>query len=293
MPDLLLNIGDVQHLRLYPAHGWTTNSQNLRLLWLPVLRIVRSTNEVRSSFGLAPITTSQINEVEAFRHTVEKLALSLRELHKAVEFIRRSGGLDGSIRDEYRVEALIPIFVDSVYSYVRRLADRFANAIRFLLFRHAESAPRQYRKLRSLASDHKRLNALGPFFNLAPFTEAVDQHSNWFDLVRDSEPSDGVFRKGIRDALEHHPVIVKVARSQSGDDPWDVAAFMQSPSLVNTELLFPIYTILRDLCSLFAGLVRAVDSSGQYIGPFHKDVLFLTGLDEDATGFWPPLGADA
>ena len=293
MPDLLCDIANPRQLSQYPAHGWAVSSQNLRLLWLPVVRIVRCASDVRSSRGLPPLTVAQMNEVHAFRQTVEKLALSLRELHKAVTFVQRCGGIDGPVRDDYRVEALIPVFVDSVYSYVRRLADRLANALRFLLFQHAESAPRQYSKLRALLSDPERLKNLVPLFDLAHLRSAIVVHSGWFDLVRDSELADGVHRKGIRDALEHHPVIVSVARSKNGDEPWEVAAFMRSPSHVNTELLTPIRTIMQDLCALFAGVVATVDAAGNYVVSFNGDAVFLTGRDADSTGFWPPLAADA
>jgi hypothetical protein len=78
MPQrLAIDIREPAQASKFPKHGWASNSQGYRLLWLPVLTLVRAD-------GAGPGVT----EASALQSMVENLCITLRELHGCQRRVR-------------------------------------------------------------------------------------------------------------------------------------------------------------------------------------------------------------
>jgi len=281
-----------------PGHGWARNSQGNKLLWLPVLRLVHQAGTIRRAAGLqADLSRGQFGEIRAFDQTVRHFAIALRELGKCIR-LGSDPGFDEDPVDTERwntgleASTLLPLYVDLAFVYARRLADHFAKAIRYILFTHCESAPREYKALRPLIANRAKLELLKPLCSVDLLRLAFERHSAWFDKLRRSTDQNGEVRKGIRDIMEHHPSAVTVQHAKAEDGPWEINANLGEPGTnasFRSELIPTLKMIVTDLAGLWtmvcgsAGLRVATRS---WIAPY-GDVLLLTGNDDDSTAFWP------
>lgn len=296
MVSIELDFANVKQLKKFPRHGWAINSQGHKLLWFPIVRHIFNATKINPN-----MSGGQFYELLAFEHSLQKLTLSLRELHKSKRIAVLEGGIvdttglaDASDVDKFNkaIEAsqLVPLYVDLAYVYLRRLADLLVTASRYVLFENYQSAPRKFKKLRELLSDNKKVEKLKPICDVTLLEQAVKEHSSWFDIIRDKKMEDETGRKGIRDIMEHHPVLVSVQYSKSGDDPWKVGAFLQQAGK-HQELISPLIKIFEDFCELLTGICSVVNSKGSYAqwNIHYGDCVMLSGFDEDITGFWPEI----
>lgn len=270
----------------YPSHGWAVNSQGIKLLWLPLLHLVEEAGKIREREGIEKkLTLAHIKEVRCFHDLVEKLFITLRELHRTTVFMASCGGFDNPKNDTEGIGQTIPLYVDLTYMYLRRLADHFTRAIRFSVFEHFDSAPREFKRLRKMNSTS--LSSLNPLVDIDHFISAIQDNDNWFDILR----SDGT-RKGLRDSLEHHPTSIQVQQSKVGDGPWEVEAYLMSGE-THRKLLNPISSMVNEICSMFSAVHKCIvwgDSYEKWVVPY-GDCILTTGNDDDWTGFWPEIGA--
>ena len=283
-----------------PRHGWATNSQGTKLLWLPILRLVHEAENIRKAGGQpGELSLGQWAEIRSFEQTVRHFLLTLRELAKCIRL-----GSDACL-DQVDIEklntsreasSLIPVYVDLAFVYLRRLADQFAKASRHVLFTHSESAPREYKKLRILIADRAKLHLLKPLCDTNVLRQAFERHSGWLDKLRDSTGENGALQKGIRDIMEHHPIAVQVYHSRVGDRPWELNANLGEHG-VNTsfhsELIPTLKIIVTDMADLWTMVCRATSlpvAEKLWVAPY-GDAVVLTGNDDDSTAFWPESAA--
>lgn len=123
MANITFDFGRKEQEKGYPSHGWAVNSQNIKLLWLPLLRLIEDAGKIREQKGIEnKLTLAHTKEIRSFHDLVEKLFLSLRELHRTTSFVVSCGGFANPKNDTEGVGQTIPLYVDLVYMYLRRLS---------------------------------------------------------------------------------------------------------------------------------------------------------------------------
>ncbi|TAL27305.1 MAG: hypothetical protein EPN94_01765, partial [Nitrospirae bacterium] len=191
----------------YLNHGWAINSQGLKLLWLPILRLMKQAQMIRSGHGIVnQLHSNQWEEIRAFETTTYRFALALKELHKHIRIGTEHIGIndpdnEGKI-ESYEANTLVPLFIDLSFIYARRLADQFAMASRYVLFKKAGSSPPKYKDLKLRIANAKSLSQLEPICDANILQKAFASHSGWLDKLRNSDDR-GKVQKGIRDIMEH------------------------------------------------------------------------------------------
>jgi hypothetical protein len=293
---IALDFADSSRVGRVPRHGWARNSQGVKLLWLPVLRLVHEAHNIRKSKGLPKeLSRGQWSEIKAFDQTVRHFALSLRELAKCVR-VGSDPSTDQEDNEKFNTSletsSLIPLYVDLAFVYARRLADHFARASRNVLFEFSGSAPMEYKKLRPVVADQVKLQRLVPICDADVLRQAFERHSGWLDKLRKSKDESGESQNGIRDMMEHHPIAVTVHHSQVGDGPWEVIANLGEPGIntsFRSELIPTLKVIVTDMASLWTMVCDSVglQAAGQlWVAPY-GDAVLLSGNDDDSTAFWP------
>jgi hypothetical protein len=226
--------------------------------------------------------------------------LSLRELAKSVR-LGSDPCLGTSDKEKWNISceasSLVPLYLDLSVVYARRLADHFARASRYVLFKHPDSAPREYKNLRRVIAEPTKLQRLEPICDAMLLREAFERHSGWLDKLRDSMDASGELRKGIRDIIEHHPVALNVHHSQVGDGPWQITANAGEPG-INASFRPDLLPILNEVVGGMATLWTSVCASARlapakelWVAPY-GDAVLLTGNDDDWTAFWPEISAE-
>ena len=279
-----------------PRHGWAKNSQGVKLLWLPVLRLVHEAHNIRKANGLPEeLSLGQWSEIRAFDQTVRHFALTLRELAKCIRlgsdpcFDQGDGERWNTSKE---ASSLVPLYVDLAFVNVRRLADHFSRASRYVLFKHPGSTTSKYKNLRPVIADQAKLERLGPICDVDVLREAFERHSGWLEKLRRSTDENRKSRKGIRDIMEHDPSAVTVHHSQVGDGPWEVIANLGEPGInasFRPDLISTLKVIVTDMASLWTMVCDSagLPAAGQlWVAPY-GDAVLLTGNDDDSTAFWP------
>ena len=297
MTKLLIDFKDTISSDQYPSHGWARNSQGLKLLWLPIVRNVcqlavpiASNSQNRSR----DLSVDQILEIKAFHVTLEKLVLTLRYLSNFME-CGKEPAIHAPSNAEFnlRMEAVntVPLFVDLAFVYLRRLADDFARASRFVCFRYADNAPRKFKQLRKHVCNGDLDDLL---VNPDMMQEAFNNCAGWFDSLN-ARPEAAETRRGIRSSIEHHPVFISAQHSKDGDEPWQLEVSLGWPG--QKEYVRDVVSILRqiisELCRFWTVMCRAISTDNEYIKwicPYGDQLGGITGNDENITNFWPKLG---
>lgn len=97
---IALDFADSSREDAIPQHGWAKNSQGVKLLWLPVIRLMHEAYNIRKAKGLTEVLTQgQFAELGAFAQVVDQLTLTLRELAKCIR-IGSDPGIDQSNQDQ-------------------------------------------------------------------------------------------------------------------------------------------------------------------------------------------------
>jgi len=296
--QLAIDFGDPALAERVPEHGWARNSQGVKLLWLPVLRLISARGGIRTASGeIIPLTQDQIFEMGAFSATVMRFALTLGELGKCVRLAAMPAfhqSDDESFNSNMRAASLLPLYIDLAYVYARRLADRFARSVRYVLFRRHAIAPHRYKILREDIAHQSSLQRLDPMCNADTLRAAFARHCAWFDRLRDSEDEAGKTRKGIRDIMEHRPVVAHLRYSKVGEERWQMCVDL-GHDLSNAEfrgdLISTLRFIVEDMCALWTMVcdsVALVPAQRPWVVPY-GDAFLLAGNDDDQTAFWPEI----
>jgi hypothetical protein len=243
------------------------------------------------------LSWGQWEDIRTFDATTRYFALSLRELHKYIRI-----GSD-PLFDEQDVKklnagneaiSLIPLFIDQAFIYIRRLADQFLRASRYVLFKNTKSVALKYDRFEKFVVNQKNLEMLAPICDVGRLKTMFSTHSGWFDKVHDLADENGEVQKGVRDIMEHYSAYVTVQQSKVNEEPWEVIGNLGVPYLKAT-FRYDLTSTLKEIVGGLTGLwteVCAVARLQQverlWIAPY-GDAVLLTGNDDDSTGFWPEI----
>jgi hypothetical protein len=287
------NISPTSKVNLFPKHGWAKNEQGVKLLWLPIVRLVHNAEQIRSNQNLTTrLSTAHWQEIRTFHQKMSRLTLILREMHKLKNLAAYElGDMHVDIHEKIEAGIMLPLYVELCYVYFRRIGDELIRATRYVLFRNFESAPRELKNLQKLVCDTSRLRALVPICDEEQLINAVQNHTSWFSELRETTTVKGVMRKGTRDLLEHHSVLLGHQTSRVGDEPMASEMYLHQANGQSRELLSTVKAIVDDFCAFCTAIQSAVDWGSTYkawVIPY-GDCLTITGSDDDITGFWPEI----
>lgn len=277
----------------FPAHGWARTTFDAKVLWLPV-KGAFTTWHWRERGGLpsrVPLAQA-VASFDAFYRTLHDLGVVLRELHR---FQRLLSGLSKPLEEldadtlnrTGRLQELARPALDLAYVYLRRLANRFADAARYLLFAHPQSAPREFKTLRKTALSDEKLCKPGLLCAPEALRKLFTEHCVWFERLRGDGLRD---EHGPRDLLEHHPVRLDLQTTWVGDGPPQVEAHIVrlNPIRIEPELFASLRDIVAGLCAFWSQVLPLMETRTAYE---RYDWFLLHELDEDSTGFWPEIKA--
>src|SRR5687767_3259460 len=118
MPLLEFDVGDPKQAARFPRHGWATNSQGLKLLWMPILTLFRNVGDVRRHSGATlQVPERQTEQAHYFWETLDKLCVTLSELHKWMHTTQNIGiDAEGDLwQADREASKLIPLYIDLGY----------------------------------------------------------------------------------------------------------------------------------------------------------------------------------
>src|SRR5262245_40605582 len=125
-------------MKCYPQHGSARSNQGFKFLWFPILSLIDHPVEFRKDKGIkADLKIEDLLVARSYRSNLFKLAVSLRELHRFCrEYADAASDSDSSRLAQYAQESYetVPLYVDLIFVYLRRLADRLAEGSRPILF---------------------------------------------------------------------------------------------------------------------------------------------------------------
>jgi hypothetical protein len=285
---------DPAHNSMFPRHGWITGVTGVKLLRLPILRLYQMGEPTYQRFELHNIAGVWLQFRSPYR-TLRQLAIGLRDLHKEisvqtllleVDWMRKEPSVerDTAVTRMREGNESIEVSLLAIFVLLRRLADELINASAPFLFEHSMSAPRKMSVAIAKAKEGG-LNRWKPLCNLDVLTDALLNHTGWLVQLREH---------GIRDILIHDPHVLTVGGLGSGspeksDMSWQVVANLMtanSTGMQTTELLSALRECISGACSFMELLYASVEPSKKYA---RGDYIFLTGSDDDVTGFWPPI----
>jgi hypothetical protein len=179
---------------------------------------------------------------------------------------------------------MVPLFIDLVFTYLRRLPDLLVLACRPLLFEDWKSVSPKFKEW---IDDKDRLDKHKPSCDFGILRDTIDNHSAWFNNLRATSRVTG--KKGIRDAFEHRGTRLLVCKQQSGDERPQLTVIIDSRAEdveVRKDILPRVPESAAGLCRLMSGIHSAIGIDGRY---GWEDCLVLGGNNEDVTGYWPPI----
>jgi hypothetical protein len=286
----MLDFADGTKALRYPQHGWATNSQGIRILWLPILRLFRPKLVLIGSES--HVELGDWRSTDRFFETLSKLVPALRELHRHLDSVAQRplhpDNTEHIGRDLGDFE-MIPVFLDMAYVYMRRLADDFAAVSHYVLFKHPGVAPTKFSKLRDALTNRKQLEALEPLCRIEQLRTTFSEHSSWFDALRAIDPE--TRKQGIRDSMEHGQSTILVGKYQGADGTSQIHATLQSalPHVDSSrELISTLRSLLNQLSQFFTGVCLSVGRNNEY--GWEDWLLRYSGASgTNATGLWPEI----
>ena len=188
----------------FPRHGWAPDSEGIRLIRLPIMRLLFNPNTVRSELGLSTITNKNFQDVVSLGDNLNNLSVILQELGAT---IRSTTSLDllygnnDSNNKQYYLTNLLKVYIDTAIMYLRRLADDLCRSMRFILFKHFESSPQKFKDLVDKTNnDEDALDKAGLLCDIKQLKKVINANTNWFRDIRGMNRN-GQGKKGYRDAL--------------------------------------------------------------------------------------------
>jgi len=209
---------------LFPRHGWTENTQGIRQLRLPLLRLYQPTlpqHEVYAREGLAGTWL----QVRSPYQSLRQLAVALRDLHQVIDSLHEiakgnwiekdpSSERDDALTRQREGVERSEVLLIAAFVLLRRLADQFMDATRPLLFESWKSAPRALKTAIASARSGSLAN-LKPRCDLDLLVAILLHDVQWFEDLRQED--------GIRDILVHKEHLLQVGTPGSrseGDEGW-------------------------------------------------------------------------
>ena len=281
---------------LFPSHGWTEGKTGVRHLRFPLLRVFQPDHPCHAKYhasGLAGVWL----QTRSPHRTLRQLGIALRDLHAELRSLLLIAGDEWFDREvseardvafTQQVEGLerCEVLLVSIFVLLRRLADDIMDSLRPALFEHWRSAPSQLKTALALAEAGK-LRSLNPYCDADELSAALAANSAWLRRLRKED--------GVRDTLIHWPHLLQVG--SHGEKPadsarisWQIRAslIVQTRDGIRAKNLFPILLeCLAGACGLMTSISRLLPGAGNFD---RRDVLRLTGHDNDIVGFWPRIG---
>lgn len=262
----------------FPAHGWALEWSGRRSLYLPILSVFEEVSTIRRRRGVSdPLDLAECDRAtRSFANTFWKLVVTLRELEALARGVGRWAD-DDDLGQTRAVFEHAPLFVDLAFVYLRRLADRFAQAIDPVLFRDRSSPRSKFRALSEYAMSAEESDLL---VNRERLLEVLSE-SSWLERLQRL--------REIRNSLEHDSIYVDIAlvteRDPAGVSRHRIDA-LTSVGPIDDELVQAIREVCSDLCSFLAGVHRLVGYGNEYRS---SDELPVPGPDDLVIAFWPPI----
>ncbi len=288
---------DEKQREQFPRHGWAMDSDGIRLIRLPIMRLLANPNKIRCELGLSNITNILPEDTISLFNTLDNLSVILRELGLTIRNITSLdlmyGDNDSKNRQCYLTD-LIKVYIDTGLMYLRRLADNFCSSLRFILFKNFNSAPREFKTLIHKAINDELAQA-DILCDINKFRKVLKENTNWFRDIRGMDRS-GQGKKGFRDVLEHHPSSIEILFRKTGNGPWEISALLRyksESSLMSIDLLDFLKKSISELCDFWTELYKIMpyqyDSYkfGQNLR--EGDLHYLIGDDHDITYMWPEI----
>jgi hypothetical protein len=282
----------------FPEHGWHETRAGYRFIWLPIRRLVapwKWTEQPDVSVYIGRLQERhQVEAAAAHRactRTLENLETTLRELHTLRRTFGEVGLRAGHLSSEFiKAAEMAPLFVDLALIYLRRLVDTFADSFRFIAFEHLDSAPRSFRKMKTVLTDETKRRGHRLKFDGAVLARIFSEQTVWFGLLRGDNA--GREKRGYRDRLDHGRTWLSVTASQIEGKPAVLSTYLidsQEEEIIHAEVIEGIEEILAGMCRFWTAIYRLCGSGDGYVRT--SDVwLYSDGNNkEDVTGFWPRL----
>jgi hypothetical protein len=149
----------------------------------------------------------------------------------------------------------------------------------------------EFKTLRKRARSEGELERLRPQCDLAALIYALNNYTEWFDLVRREPSSGGASKLGVRTALEHRPSFIQISSSKVGEEPWRVRARLMSQArdvAMGQDVLELLPGILQELCVFWSAVHAAAGWDTAY-DTWTGDTILLAGSDDNQTAFWPEI----
>jgi hypothetical protein len=288
MKQLLFDFYDQNQAKLFPEHGWAINSQGVKILWLPLLGLFEFLRKTLQEKGrLRQSHPGIVHNSLAYLATLQNLAITLRELHRMTRLSNRDPGNLDPVRltADHRAYEMAPLYIDLAFSYLRRTPDLLAMACRPLLFEHWQLVPQRFK---DWIANLSHLESRKPLCDFTILSEAVSNHTEWFNVLRGRSPLSG--KKGVSDALEHRAVQLRVVKQHSGSSQPRFTVMVQSRARDverGHDMLPRLTESIAGLCRLMTGIHAAIGVGNRYQW---GDQFVLVGNDEDTVGYWPQIG---
>lgn len=282
----------------FPSHGWITGHTGIKHLRLPIMRLYqwgqptydRIEERGQGGFWLQSRSPSR---------TLRQLAVGLRDLHAEIRKIlpiaeedwyehKPSDGRDDALTQLKEGYERIEISLIATFILLRRLADDLIFTSRPFLFENLKSAPWNLKDAIKMFRDDK-LDGVKPICNIDMLSDTLQNYTAWHDQLRKKD--------GIRDILVHNAHILQV-NAQATQDPgeveknWKITALLlcHKQEIPGGLRVIDLFTSLMDC---IAGACRFMDRLYCCVSPLdsyqYRDILFLTGSDNDIVAFWPSI----
>jgi len=288
MARIETDFSDETIARVYPAHGWATNSQGIDILWLPLIPLlVHPNGKLRGGKRSGILSDGRSVDSTPFAERLDKLVVALHELHKLTRVSCDSPcspGGQAAMEADSNAFRLAPLYVDLAFSYLRRVPDLLVAAALPLIVANWRSAPADFK---SWIAKVDALESCDPAPNFSNLRTTLTTDSAWFAELRAISPSTG--KKGIRDALEHRTVRYLVGKQQDADERPRFRITLHSRAGdvdTSTDLLQLVPRCVAGLCRLMTAVHSTIGLTGEYQW---TDSRILSGCDTDTVGFWPAL----
>jgi hypothetical protein len=279
-----------RRLHGFPSHGWATTEHGFGLLWFPVRGLLWQWSPkmklLEERGGPDAVASAR-----AFDDTLHKLVLVLRELHELRRALSKIPLLPGEPAESNRQRQLCEratLHLDLTIVYLRRIADRFVGAAKWLIVAHPRGTGDSFTDFRKSVLNEKQSRRPQLLCDADRLANVLRVHCGWFEVLRGTPGRSSP--DGLRELMEHRPVFVQVSQSQVGDGPPDLDAYLvnltdrQQPL---TDVLGRLPDITAGLCQFWTEIYSLLDDRTAYDRA--DCVPVFTGEDADIVGFWPSV----
>lgn len=279
----------------FPRHGWVQSKKGFQHLRFPILRLFKYEDPWRKRYQELQLSGTWLQS-RSPQATLRMLAVALRDLSSEMRTILQvqeeewldkpsTPERDDRLTRQHEATERSEVLLTSIFVLLRRLPDQLIDSTRPLLFEDWRSAPGQMKTAIAFANSNSILK-LKARCNIEPLHRALQSNAQWFEALRQEE--------GVRDILVHKDHIFRVSSAGTKLDSsvnwsWRVTADLtrfRKDEVWNVDVIPVLRSCLAGLCDFMESIFCCFRPEGTYET---SDALLLTGRDDDATAFWPPI----